>query len=81
MYNASHKNIGCLLNTIDSIGKIFSYVKTFNGADELNSDSISFDTTLMNFIVIGEMADKLSDEFKESTDSMFNWFKIKWLQN
>ena len=36
---------------------------------------------MMNFIVIGEMADKLSDEFIDSTEGQIEWFKIRGLRN
>ena len=36
---------------------------------------------MMNFVVVGEMAEKLSDEFKDSTESQINWFKIRGLRN
>ena len=36
---------------------------------------------MMNFIIIGEMADKLSDEVKHSTEPIVDWFKIKGFRN
>jgi uncharacterized protein with HEPN domain len=35
---------------------------------------------MMNFVVIGEMVDKLSDDFKES-NSKIEWIKIKGFRN
>ena len=35
----------------------------------------------MNFIVIGEMADKLSDDFKLKTQENVDWLKIKSFRN
>jgi uncharacterized protein with HEPN domain len=35
----------------------------------------------MNFIVIGEMVDKLSDAFKEHTEQQVDWYKIKGFRN
>jgi uncharacterized protein with HEPN domain len=35
----------------------------------------------MNFIIIGEMVEKLSDELKDATENEVNWFKIKGFRN
>jgi uncharacterized protein with HEPN domain len=76
----SNKDADCFANILESIQKIEEYVVSFNNADELNSDTKSFDAVLMNFIVIGEMAAKLSDEFRIS-NSEIEWWKIKGLRN
>jgi uncharacterized protein with HEPN domain len=39
-----------------------------------------FDAVLMNFIVIGEMAGKLSEDFKNIHNEI-EWWKIKGLRN
>lgn len=75
-----NKDADCLANILESIQKIEEYVVSFNNADELNSDTKSFDAVLMNFIVISEMAAKLSDEFRIS-NSEIEWWKIKGLRN
>jgi len=81
MFRSSHNDFVCLLSIIESIDKIFIYIDKFNDADEFNNDSKSFDAAMMNFIVIGEMAVKLSEEFKKSTEAKINWFKIKGFRN
>jgi len=81
MFNSSQKDIACLLNILDSIEKIREYSGTFKNADDLYSDSKSFDAVMMNFIVIGEMAEKLTEEFRLSTNSKIDWFKIKGFRN
>ena len=75
-----NKDADCLANILESIQKIEEYVVSLNNADELNIDTKSFDAVLMNFIVIGEMAAKLSDEFRIS-NSEIEWWKIKGLRN
>ena len=35
----------------------------------------------MNFVVIGEMAEKLTDNFRFETDSQIDWFKIRGFRN
>ena len=63
MPDISHKDLACILNMLDCIKKIQSYSCKFNNADDFYNDNISFDATMMNFIVIGEMVDKFSDSF------------------
>ena len=57
------KDKNCLQNILDSINKIDNYTQLFHNADELYNDNKSFDAVLMNFVIIGEMVVKLSDEF------------------
>lgn len=76
----SIKDLDCLSNILDSIERIEIYSTQFNSADELFDDSKSFDAILMNFIVIGEMVFKLSDDFK-TTNSEIEWWKIKGFRN
>jgi len=81
MPNLTHKDFSCLLNIIESIGKIKRYISAFSNADELYEDTKSFDAVMMNFVVIGEMAEKLTDDFKHSTEAEINWFKIRGFRN
>lgn len=53
----------------------------FPDADSFYDDTKAFDATMMNFIVIGEMADKLSIEFRTSTTTTFDWPKIIGFRN
>jgi uncharacterized protein with HEPN domain len=75
MPNLSHKDFSCLLNLIESINKIKSYTSAFSNADELYEDTKSFDAVIMNFVVIGEMAEKLSDDLKHLTEAEINWLR------
>jgi len=81
MSNVSHKDFACLLNINESVDKIKLYTSSFQDADTFYNDSKSFDAVMMNFVVIGEMADKLSKEFTQETDKEFDWFKIKGFRN
>ena len=56
------------------------YTKNLSNADEFFNDKKTFDASMMNFAVIGEMTDKLSDEFKEN-NSHIEWGKIKAFRN
>ena len=81
MSKTSHKDSACLLNIQESISKIRQYSEPFSDADSLYDDTKSFDAVMMNFVVIGEMADKLSLEFRDSTESEIDWLKIRGLRN
>ena len=52
-----------------------------HSADEFYNDSQAFDASLMNFIIIGEMIEKLSDELIDATEKEINWYKIKGFRN
>jgi uncharacterized protein with HEPN domain len=81
MYNAMHKDTACLLNILDAAEKIQSFVAPFHTVDDFFADAKSFDAVLMNFIVIGEMVEKLSEEFKDNTAVAMDWFKIRGFRN
>lgn len=70
-----------ILNMLDSISWIQQYTADFNTPDDFFKDIKTFDATLMNFIAIGEMVDKLSEELKETTQGIIDWPKIKGFRN
>ena len=74
------KDHHCLETLIEAIDRIIEYTSGFNSADDFNKDYRNFDATMMNFVVIGEMADKISDEFKKSHPKI-EWIKIKGFRN
>jgi len=75
-----NKDFDYLINILDSIEKIEQYSLPLNSADELYKDAKSFDAILMNFMIIGEMVTKLSDQFKNKKTEI-EWWKIKGLRN
>ena len=81
MPKISHKDFSCILNMLESIKKIQDYSTKFNNADELFNDTKSFDAIIMNFIVIGEMVDKLSEELILETNPNIDWLKVKAFRN
>ncbi len=81
MYKTTHKDFACILNILDSIAKIEKYSSDFSDADRFYEDTKSFDAAMMNFVVISEMAEKLSDEFIENTGDEIEWPRIKGLRN
>lgn len=81
MYSISHRDFACLMNMIDCINKIQEYSKKFDNADDFYSDSISFDASMMNFIVIGEMTEKFSEAFINGTSTQIDWLRVKAFRN
>jgi uncharacterized protein with HEPN domain len=69
-----------LQSIIESIDRILEYTSGLESADELNADYRNFDATMMNFVVIGEMVDKLSEDFKKHYPDI-EWQKIKGFRN
>lgn len=66
---------------LESIKRIQDYSLKFNDADEFYNDTKSFDASMMNFIVIGEMVDKLSEDFLNETSDKIDWLKVKGFRN
>jgi uncharacterized protein with HEPN domain len=81
MHSISHKDFSCILNMIESIKKIQHYSGKFENADDFYEDSISFDATMMNFIIIGEMVEKLSEKLILETEKEIDWLKVKGFRN
>ncbi|MFK2823745.1 DUF86 domain-containing protein [Arcobacter sp. YIC-80] len=69
-----------LLSILESIEKIENYTKDFLIADDFYHDEKSFDATMMQFVIIGEMISKLDDNFKKE-NSNIPWQKIKDFRN
>ena len=59
------KDHHCLESILEAIDRIIEYTSGIKSADDFNNDYRNFDATMMNFVVIGEMVDKLSDDFKK----------------
>ena len=74
------KDQHCLESIIEATDRIIEYTSGIKSADDFNNDYRNFDATMMNFMVIGEMVDKLSDEFKKK-HSKIEWIKIKGFRN
>jgi len=81
MYNVSRKDYFCLLNMLDAIDKIKQYSLPFASADDFFNNTQAFDATLMNFIVIGEMVEKLSEELIDASNEEIDWYEIKGFRN
>ena len=69
-----------LLSILEAIEKIEDYSKDFDDADSFYHDPKSFDASIMQFIVIGEMITRLDDAYKEEHQNI-PWQKIKDFRN
>lgn len=81
MYNINRRDYYTLLNMLDAIDKIKQYSSAFSSANDFFDATQAFDASLMNFIVIGEMVGKLSEELITATDQEIDWFKLKGFRN
>jgi uncharacterized protein with HEPN domain len=71
---------GLLLGDIlDSAGKIIAYTHGLS-YDEFIQDSKTIDAVVRNFEIIGEAANRLPDDIKDSSPNI-NWHKIRGLRN
>lgn len=77
MFNKDKANIEGLL---DAIKKIEVYTRKHSSAEELFNDTMAFDAVLMNFIVLSEMAERISKELKSAHPSI-PWNEIKGFRN
>jgi len=74
-----NKDHFCLESILEA-DRIIEYTSGFDSADSFNNDYRNFDATMMNFVVIGEMVDKLSENFKRDHTNI-EWIKIKGFRN
>lgn len=63
-----------------AINSIQDYTKEILSIGTLTDDRKTYDATLMNFIVLGESAGKLSDELKEQMTGI-DWRAINGFRN
>ena len=75
-----NKDQYCLETILEAIDRIFEYTSGLDSADDFNNDHKNFDATMMNFVVIGEMVAKLSEDYKRKNDHI-EWIKIKGFRN
>lgn len=77
MSNNTRFNLNAL---IESIEKIELYSKDFCDADTFYHDQKSFDASMMQFVVIGEIISRLDENFK-TLHVEIPWQKIKDFRN
>ena len=76
----SEKDRANLLAILDSANKVLTFTKDVSDADAFYQDIKTFDAVLMNFVVIGESAAKLSEETRNA-NSHVSWVKIRGFRN
>ena len=69
-----------ILMMLETIEKIILFTSDLKDELDFEMDIESFDTTIMNFIVLGEAVNKLSDEFREQ-QSDIDWRRIYAFRN
>lgn len=74
------KDRHCLESIIEAIDKIIEYTSDIKSVDDFNNDNMAFDATMMNFVVIGEMVEKISEYLKRDHPEL-EWTKIKGFRN
>lgn len=75
-----HKTKLSLLSIIEAIDKVSLYTNDFDDGEDFYHDQKSFDATMMQFIIIGEMISKLDKDFISSNPTI-PWQKIKYFRN
>jgi len=78
--NLSTKDTHCLESILESIYKISKYTDGLQNQDEFFENEETFDASLMNFVIIGEMVSKLSEGFKNANNNI-DWNRIKDFRN
>lgn len=69
-----------ILSILDAAAKVFDYSKDYENADSFYSNQRDFDAVMMNFIIIGEMVVRLSDQFTDKFNHI-DWHKIRGFRN
>ncbi len=65
---------------LETIDKVLEYSADYHSADDFNEHQRDFDAAMMNFIIIGEMVGRFSEQFIESHANI-EWFKIRGFRN
>ncbi|TVQ25959.1 MAG: DUF86 domain-containing protein [Spirochaetaceae bacterium] len=76
----SERDRASLLAMLDAVTQIEIYTTSVADASEFHSDRLVFDGTLMNFVLLGEMCARVSEELRaRNTD--IEWSQIKDFRN
>jgi uncharacterized protein with HEPN domain len=76
----SEKDIINLQAIADSVRKIENFVIGIRNSEQFRKDEKTFDSVLMNFVIIGESVERLTDVFKK-TNAEIPWSRIKSFRN
>jgi uncharacterized protein with HEPN domain len=69
-----------LMAFLEAIEKIETYSAYYSDGDDFYHDAKSFDATMMQFVVIGEIISRMDDDYKNQHQSI-PWTKIKNFRN
>ena len=78
--STSRNDRASILSILDSIARINEYIVNIAGPTDYYENKLVFDATLMNFINIGEMANRLSEDLR-IRHAELDWQKIKSFRN
>ena len=76
----SERDRASLLAMLDAITQIEIYTANVADSGEFFADRLIFDGTLMNFVLLGEMCTRVSDELRASSADI-EWSQIKDFRN
>ena len=69
-----------LISFVEAIQKIETYSKEFKNAEDFYHDAKSFDASMMQFVVIGELITRLDEAFKLAHKDI-PWQQVKDFRN
>lgn len=76
----SNKDRNSLEAILEAISKILRFTEKHPNQDSFYNDEIAFDAVMMNFVVIGEMVTRISDQLKVA-NTQIEWNRIKGFRN
>src|ERR1039457_7158889 len=76
MLSMSEKDLLNCFAILEALERIEQYTRPHQSAEQWMNDPISYDACLMNFVVIGEMTAKMSNDFLEQNKTL-NGLKSK----
>ena len=74
------KDVLIVTHMLGLIDKILIYSEGFLSAEHFGEDVKSYDAALMNFIALGELVNKISEDFRNN-HSRIDWRKIYAFRN
>ncbi|MBI4930809.1 MAG: DUF86 domain-containing protein [Bacteroidetes bacterium] len=76
----SEFDIPTLKLMLEMAERIETFTQSIHSSEEFEKDIKTFDACMMDFIVIGELVWKLSDEFQNKHNHI-EWYKIRSFRN
>ena len=76
----SERDLPNLHLMFEMVERIQEYTNSIHTLEEFKKDKKTFDACMMDFIVIGELVWKLSNEFQEKHNHI-EWYKIRAFRN